>query len=54
MKLVKQYTELTTEITIYQDAHGNEFMYEDGELHYTNIFGIETNYDSSGMEYPIV
>jgi len=48
MILIKTYTELTTTITIYQDAQLNEFHYEDGELTYTNIFNVECNYDSSG------
>ena len=48
MTLIKTYKEFTTVITIYNDSQMNEYMYEDGELVYTNIFNVETNYDSYG------
>ena len=47
MKLIKTYKEFTTVITIYNDSQGNEFHYEDGDLVYTNIFNVETNYSTS-------
>tara|TARA_Y100001951_G_scaffold6482_1_gene4029 strand:- start:241 stop:399 length:159 start_codon:yes stop_codon:yes gene_type:complete len=46
MILIKKYKEFDTVITIYNDTQGNEFMYEDGDLVFTNIFGIKSNYDS--------
>ena len=48
MKLIKEYKEFTTIITIYNDSQGNEYMYEDGELVYTNIFNEERTYFSDG------
>ena len=50
MKLVKEYKDLTTVVTEYVDNQGNEFIYEDGDLVYTNIFGVETNYSNSTNE----
>jgi len=48
MKLTRTYKEFTTTITIYQDNQMNEYLFEDGELVYTNIFNIETTYFSDG------
>jgi len=48
MKLTRTYKEFTTTITIYQDNQMNEYLFEDGELVYTNIFNEERTYFSDG------
>jgi hypothetical protein len=47
MKLINTELLLTTVYTTYQDEQGNLFVYGDGDLTRTNIFGVETHYGTS-------